>query len=373
MIRLVCIAGIACLLSAAHSTAGTSVAIARPEAKVYSEKGSVYGNPDSTAELLATLAQGDSVAKLDIVGRWYRVKLDDGTKGWVLQNDVIPDPNNEAFIKMDCHLAEDTVNYLKNRTSAQARDKRGYLRKGMRARILEHVGSFSRIRILEEGNESHPKAGQVGWVKYFFVQQLGAIPTGVSSPFLYRLFRPIDELFKKNRILSIFGFFFWLLTVLSFPGALTMVLCYFMLGRIRVLPNWVIATAIVLLLWLVSLNANRVLFGVPPFKDHYILWQLVYWAMFALWMTSNWRLLHYLRCPSCHRINAGYPTGTSQTGKEHHSRIETIARPNLSGGTSIETREVDKQTVFTFQDHRRCKHCGHTWKVKRVETMFGHQ
>ncbi|MDP8227915.1 MAG: SH3 domain-containing protein [Candidatus Electryoneaceae bacterium] len=334
-------------------TSAKEVLIAN-SSKVYERRGPQQGLPDSTYAVVGTVKKGEKVTKKLLKGYWYKIKLSDGTKGWVHQNSIIPPGGQEARLKYTVYANPDTNNfYTRAPTHGEHR-----IKKGTKVELLRYVGNYCEVKLLDE---------RIIWTKAFVVETKGSVPANASAVFFYRIFRFIDDIGKLHWTLTIIFVIFWWGFVLALPSLLGIATCYETFGRIRTLPNAIIKFLMIPIIPITAMQFHRFFMGVPPYINHSMWLQFLHLGMVLLMIKASWWWVGTDRCPSCHRVHAGEEIGTEMTGKQHHTSKSTSTYSD--GSKSVKT---NYSTTEQHSDYQRCAYCGHHWTYHRTERSSGH-
>ncbi|HNW58590.1 MAG TPA: hypothetical protein PKI62_02800 [bacterium] len=312
------------------------------------ERGAAYRQADTSGAKSGRLRRGMRAQRLLIQGASYRIRLADGTSGWVHESRVEPAITEEIRADRSLYLLPDTVNRLP--------DSPGKIRIARGEKVIQLIRTtrWGKIRSSQ---------GDEGWVWQAFLQHGDGVPSAANHILLYRIFKKLDDLRALHPIVSLLILAIQWLGLLLLPGVAVFALLYRSLGRVRALNNGLLKFLIAMAVIMTGLAfIGSFIPTIPPFLGGFsrTLAQFLAGAMLIGVIIGALDRVTEDRCPKCHRIGAGRIAGMHDAGTTRQT--DTTTRYYQDGHRTVETDTID---THSFTETRECRFCGQRWGISR--------
>jgi hypothetical protein len=318
------------------------------------KKGIMYDIPTYKAasknlgmKALGTLVAGEKVLRLQKEKDWYYIEKLDGTKGYTLI-EVIQTPLDERISVYDAWpLASDTLEA---------------------AKVKIHLKDDSKIYpvtiLKSEGNYCFIKRGdgKTGWIWKLRLMYVDDYVYSGGFRFFKSIFSGISTFGTSHWFFAVLTFILFWIVLLLIPGIIISYFMYFVVGKIRWIPNFILIVLTVGVLIGGYVGTFTYLSLLPPYADNSIgFFALIFWAF--VFCSSDIYYIRYNRCPKCHHHLGGMSAGESD-----HKITKTKTTTWLTFNSGRTEKRVKNERFEFWTNYRKCTNCGHQWSISESRT-----
>lgn len=312
----------------------------------YLEKAIVIDSLKPGAKLILNFKQG----------AYYSVEYNDKKQGFIPAKNISPFEKEIILIDSELTLSK-TIKKASNVLPSFAMH-RNYIG----VTVLKRESDYSLVQ---------KKDSTKGWVKNEFLIYVDEIPKSVEHVQIFQVLRSFNRFLNTHWTLSLLNFLLFWIVVLAIPCIACYYLMYIGLGKIRLIPNWLLIFLWIVLFTITFLKLYNFLYEFPPFSNHLYFYLFAVVCCFLFTLKFGYTRIRYDRCPHCHKIHAGTIVDSQELSRDFYTTTKTTTYYR-GGNKEFETNEKNNTTEITNKNVLACRFCGKHWSRTEHYKVNGH-